>query len=280
MIARAWSAMWIALVCAIAGCSHPQASAPVAPELVEPQRFDTGAFRHDTHLNLSDRKLECRSCHAADAKNGFTMKRPGWNQHAPCDDCHREAFFEAPGRICAVCHTKIEVANGGGSPLLVYPGRHEVAELVGAFSHQVHLDPARVKLSGGARCIACHRVESAGEAYASFATHTECAPCHSETAHPLMNDCEACHARSGPGLARHFLKNDVRFTHGKHQKDRGGRPVACERCHHAVPGSTGADDLALPQMSDCTTCHEDMATCGLCHTTDVRSKRLPGDHTR
>ncbi len=286
MNARSMRPASILLVAVVASCSHPYVSAPAPAEAVEPRLFDTGAFHHDTHLNLSEAKLECKSCHAFDAKNGFLTKRPGSSQHAPCDDCHREAFFEAPGKICGVCHARIEVANGGASPLLPYPGRHEVAELISEFSHRLHLDPSRVKLPGNARCNACHRVESEREAYASFATHADCARCHSapgnsgSIARPHMDDCARCHARTGPGLARHFLKNDVRFTHGKHQKDRDGRAVACERCHHAVPRSTGAEDLALPQMSDCTTCHEDMATCGLCHTKNVQSKPLPGDHTR
>jgi hypothetical protein len=273
-------------------CSHQQPPAQKAE--VKPQLFDTGSFLHEQHLNLTNTKLECDSCHVADEKAGFALQRPGSKQHAPCDDCHRQAFYEAPGKLCEVCHASVNPTVKGQSPLVPYPRRHERAQLISEFNHQLHLDATRLKLPDGARCSGCHRVANVEEAYASFPTHADCAPCHAApgqggtVSKPQMGHCRECHARNGPGRGRHFIKNDVRFTHGKHQQDQAKRRVECERCHYAVAGSTQSTELVLPAMSDCKKCHDNkdetpervrMSDCGLCHTTDIESKPLPGNHT-
>jgi hypothetical protein len=273
------------------GCSHPTVQIEAPAQQVKPQLFDTGAFLHDQHLALTDKKLECKSCHLADPAAAFALVRPGASQHAPCDDCHRQSFYEAPGKLCDVCHARIDPLTKGQSPLRPYPARHESAELVSEFDHQLHLDPAKMKLTGTDRCTACHRVASDEEAYASFPVHADCVGCHAapKEAKPEMSRCAECHARSGPGQGRHFLKNDIRFTHGKHRRDQAGRPVECERCHHELVNSTSVDQLALPKMTDCKTCHDDqgatpervrISSCGVCHMSDVGSAPIPGDHTR
>jgi hypothetical protein len=277
----------------------------------------TGAFKHEQHLDLAEAKLSCDSCHVADASAKFALVRPGSADHAPCDACHKKAFYEAPGELCAVCHVRVSALELGQSPLRPYPGRHEAAQLVSEFNHQLHLGGPRplsaeqvrlgapdaappnpsgskAKLPGQERCKACHRVASPEEAYASFPTHADCAVCHAEPGHggrvakPTMPECKACHAKDGPGEARHFIKNDLRFTHGKHQVDPGGVAIDCERCHYAVHESTSILLLILPRMVDCAPCHQDSAktsvaaritNCGLCHQSDVNSKPLPGNHT-
>lgn len=271
----------------------PSVMAPAQPVFSGPAANDP--FSHSMHLPLVSVTARgthpCAVCHTPDPARGFTVVRPGGREHAPCDSCHAEAFFKAPGEICAVCHDRTDPLHPGASPLKEYPRRQEKAVLISAFSHRAHLVGANVRDGKGVACTACHHLEPGGSVYAGFPRHAECSGCHgNETSgvHPQMSECARCHDRDGPGRVRHFLRNDVRFTHAKHTVDASGAPIVCQVCHQGMERSASSQELVLPEMRACTTCHSDpartpaaarMTRCGLCHASGKDAVALPGDHT-
>jgi hypothetical protein len=186
----------------------------------------------------------------------------------------------------------VDPLKKGNSPLKEYPQVRNTAQLVAEFNHKQHLskDVATSSIAG-LDCKDCHEVKTKEDAYASFPNHADCARCHLEpSAPPHMKDCNACHQSDGSGRSRKFLRhlqNDVRFTHGKHQVAPTGEAVECRYCHEQVDTSVQVRDLNLPEMRVCSTCHDSeltpvdkrMKNCGLCHTDDVSSQPLPGNHT-
>lgn len=289
------SQLWMCLIVASVACLTGCPGADVKEDKV---LIDTGLFSHTQHLaddaeirgQNGGKLLGCEDCHAVDRKNDFLVLRPGSQAHAPCDGCHVQKFYEEPGEFCAVCHESLDPLHAGKSPTFDYPRRQVAAQLVSSFNHRVHLAGERVKKDGGEKleCGDCHGVPNEASAYATFPKHKNCVQCHGGAVSPRLDDCNGCHAANGPGRARAFIKNDIRFTHGKHSKDKDGKAIACKTCHAAVEKSSSQDDLNLPQMADCAKCHQDssktpdrvrISNCGLCHTTDVKSRALPGSHT-
>lgn len=280
------AALWMVL----SACS---ASPETAAINSAPQVLDTGAFRHDQHLalELEGGRLKCESCHApkAGGKFGETL-RPGSVQHAPCDSCHNNAFYQRPGELCFSCHVSVDVLVKGNSPLKPFPRQNGRAQLISKFDHRAHLDrnKDRIKAGGEFVCEACHLIPDTQSAYATFPGHETCGPCHAEVATPRITDCMGCHAEDGPTKGRHFLGNDVRFTHGKHKSNKDGQRLDCVTCHYAIPETTRADQIVLPQMKDCAECHAraelvpenvHITRCGACHLSDVNQVELPGNHT-
>lgn len=256
-------------------------------------------FEHARHVGArrpDGRPVGCRDCHTSTVETDFVTMRPGVGEHAPCDDCHKEAFYAAPGPMCQVCHTSaldaLTPRKGGGATLVEFPRRSIEAELVGAFNHAAHLDEGRVRAPDGKalRCDSCHAISNSSP-YVSIPTHADCAPCHAPAnvarvkAPHSLEDCGGCHTGGGPGRARRFARdNDVRFSHAKHTAS------ACVDCHASVVRSTNTTDRAIPVMAVCAECHANpdktspelrirKDNCGLCHVDDPASKGLPGDHT-
>lgn len=285
----------IALVAlAFSGCprSHTR---PDDRDLIAVEGFSHAAHLADTPAlreGNGGKALTCGDCHATLPEQGFQVQRPGTAAHAPCDTCHEQAFYEPPGALCTVCHTQVDPFRPDASPLGEYPRRARNAELVGAFNHALHLDGAKVQPEGGGqlKCTSCHGVKP-DDAYAAFPTHANCAPCHAPPAakaKPALDDCAGCHEQDGPGRARTFAKNDIRFTHGKHLFDARNEEIRCLTCHEGITTSTSSADRSLPGMATCAQCHEDsartpdsvrIAKCGVCHTDDVEKVNLPGNHT-
>jgi hypothetical protein len=270
--------LW-AITSMVAGCSS--AKRPVEAELKKPV-ISTRAFRHEVHLQAA-LELTCASCHVP--KDGWDTGRPGSNDHAPCDSCHREKFAtQEGGEFCEVCHEKTDPRRPGESPLHPFPRHLMAAQLVSEFDHQGHL--TRGGESGQAlTCRSCHDIQGA---FASFPTHADCAPCHAEKHPPRLGECERCHSRESTGTARRFVTNDIRFTHERHLTELSGEALPCLACHQAVPKSTKASDLNLPRMRECATCHANprkvppekrIDQCGLCHLRNVRSKDIPVNHS-
>jgi hypothetical protein len=278
-----------ALWALISACS----SAPeVSDTHAAPQVLDTGAFRHDQHLSLDlDGKLKCENCHSPKPEGKFAETlRPGSAQHAPCDGCHNEAFYRRPGELCFTCHVSVDILVKGNSPLKPFPRQNGRAQLIAKFDHRAHLErnKDRIKEGGEFVCEACHQIKDEQTAYATFPGHDTCGPCHAEVATPRITDCSGCHAEDGPTKGRHFLGNDVRFTHGKHRSGKDGKRIDCVTCHYAIPESTRASEIIMPQMKDCAECHAraelvpenvHIMRCGACHTSDVNKVELPGNHT-
>jgi hypothetical protein len=280
-----------AVAVAVVGCAS--GGAPV----IKKDYIDSGLFKHSQHIGEradirqlnGGQTLGCVDCHAVQPEDNYKVLRPGSQQHAPCDRCHQAEYYKPPGEFCQICHAEVDPLKAEASPLEPYPRRAVAAQLVSAFNHEVHLAGERVKLEGqNLDCKYCHQVKGEDAPYATFPKHGNCAPCHAEVVSPVLSDCNGCHEDNGPGKKRRFIQNDIRFTHGKHQVDKAGQAIPCETCHHEIARSSSSRDLNLPQMRDCAQCHEDssktpdtvrISNCGLCHTTDVNSRPLPGNHT-
>src|SRR6185503_17811653 len=82
------------------------------------------------------RGLGCADCHEARAVREGRVARPGTDQHAPCDDCHKAEFAKSPGPLCRNCHVSVDPRAKGASPLQPYPERGTVQTLAATFSHR------------------------------------------------------------------------------------------------------------------------------------------------
>jgi uncharacterized paraquat-inducible protein A len=69
---------------------------------------DPSRLSHSQH-----KQVACIDCHQMGT-------RPGSQDHAPCDRCHRDAFLGKPGELCKVCHTQV-TQSPLTAPLRPYP---------------------------------------------------------------------------------------------------------------------------------------------------------------
>ena len=256
-------------------------------------------FSHDIHLgkdmskskdNLAAYKdgLQCRNCHEVDLQAGYRPIRPGTQEHSPCNDCHATEYDKPPGEFCKTCHESINPFEKGKSPLHQYPSKYKKVALVSRFNHAQHVAAATRQESGaGLVCRDCHQIKE-NSAFVGFPVHGNCFSCHETAVAPRMNDCEGCHEKDGFGRNRKFLCNDIRFTHAKHQMTADGEKIECDFCHVGIDESTDSEDLNLPQMYDCASCHDRsektpdrvrIDNCGLCHQDTVDAEELPSSHT-
>jgi hypothetical protein len=256
--ARVWLAIALVATCLVA-CSTPRAAEVPLPPI------DKTRLPHERHA-----QMQCIACH--------TMgQRPGANDHAPCDDCHKAAFVAAPGELCNVCHTKV-TANPLTAPLRPYP----VADIWEAeptkFSHRIHLDAGRMEGSVGFHvvCADCH-VENGK---LTRPDHETCARCHANEASPRgvvqMSDCQNCHEKTPQLRTRsRLIRNDLHFDHEVHHTDRRGTAIRCETCHVQTTSATDYASHAPPRIESCVTCHDDsdrtpdtmrMRNCNTCHS--------------
>lgn len=256
--------------------------------------------------NWQGRGLGCSDCHDAGAVREGRVARPGTNQHAPCDDCHKAEFGKPPGKLCKVCHTTVDPFHTGASPLQAYPERGGTQTLASTFSHRLHLDRGAMEKATGAHigCNDCHeRNEQTRDPMVPG--HKNCARCHEQSpkvkAKLAMDKCSGCHPQRGVELnrGRLFIVGDLRFHHASHEKDAAGAAVPCTTCHAGVDESSTREDMRVPPMVQCTQCHEDarrspdrvrMSNCATCHgnidagTPPVNhgvssSNSRPADHT-
>ncbi len=261
---------------------------------------DTDRFPHGVHTgdkpeirNWQGRGLFCADCHAADAVREGRVSRPGTNQHAPCDDCHKAEFGKPPGKLCKVCHVAVDPFTKGQSPLQDYPERGATRVLASNFSHRLHLDKDKMESATGAHinCSDCH-VRDAKSRDPQVPGHLQCARCHEQQPKVkgklAMEKCAGCHPQRSVELTRgrRFITGDLKFAHSTHEVDKAGAPVACTTCHQGVDDSDERDDMAVPPMVRCAQCHEDsvrspdrvrMANCGVCHG-NIESGSPPGNH--
>ena len=88
------------------------------------QAADSDRFPHDLHTSddptirgFQGRGLACADCHPAEAVAQGKIARPGANQHFPCDVCHKDEFYKAPGAFCRNCHASVDpTKKGANSP--------------------------------------------------------------------------------------------------------------------------------------------------------------------
>lgn len=261
---------------------------------------DSDRFPHGVHTGekpeirqWQGRGLGCTDCHPADAVREGRVARPGTNQHAPCDDCHKAEFGKPPGKLCKVCHAEVDPFRKGKSPLQSYPERGTTQTLASSFSHRLHLDRQKMEQATGAHvaCVDCHE-RNEGTRDPMVPGHKACARCHDQSgkvkAALPMEKCAGCHPQRGVELnrGRIFIKGDLKFAHATHEKDRSGAAVQCTVCHAGVDASASREDMRLPPMVQCTQCHEDakrspdrvrMSNCAVCHAS-IDAGAPPANH--
>ncbi|MCG8416912.1 MAG: hypothetical protein MJE77_03075 [Proteobacteria bacterium] len=272
---------------------------------------DSDRFPHDLHTGDDERirgykarGLACTDCHPREAVLKGQYARPGLNQHAPCDDCHKNEFYKPPGKFCRNCHTVVDAKNQGNTDLQRYPERGFRRVLAARFSHRLHLDESRMESEVGFHvdCADCHNRDGKSRD-PRLPGHKQCARCHAEKSAARdkldMGDCQSCHPRRDIDLVRGriFITGDLIFTHASHEADAEGKQISCEVCHSDIPASRSAADASVPAMQRCAVCHEDAAKspdrvrigrCEVCHKTITSGvapmnhlvrRGLPEDHT-
>jgi hypothetical protein len=263
-------------------------------------KADSDRFPHALHTGddarireYKGRGLACSDCHPAEAVIRGEVARPGGNQHAPCDECHKDEFYKPPGAFCSNCHSSVDPRVAGGSPLQPYPERGFQRILASEFSHQQHLDRGAMEGAVGfhVACADCHvRDETSRDP--RLPGHAQCARCHEQEQAAKgmlpMSACARCHPTRGVELTRGrvFITGDLIFAHADHEKDLAGQPIACQSCHDDVPRSDSSADVSVPEMQRCAVCHEDarktpervrIARCEVCHT-EITSGVAPSSH--
>jgi predicted CXXCH cytochrome family protein len=254
----------------------------------------TTRFPHELHTGdrpeirtWRGRGVACADCHDPQAVREGRLARPGLDQHAPCDDCHKAEFGKPPGKLCAVCHASVDPFQKGNSPLQDYPRHDPFESLASNFSHRIHVDVS------GLACRECHEPDPKTRD-PRVPGHKACVRCHE--AQPAvkqvvaMERCDQCHPQRDVAFerCRTYVTAELVFHHATHERDVRGNPVRCESCHDAAAASTSRDDMQVPAMERCAQCHEDarktpddvrMQRCATCHleideTTPPRSADL------
>lgn len=286
----------IAIAVALGACRRASRQ-PLPPPQAEPDRFP-----HPAHAQLA-----CTPCHDQAAAIAGTVRMPGSDDHAACDDlaCHGDAFARPPGDLCKVCHTSVDPTGREPSPLRTYPAIDGVRALPSRFSHASHLDDAAIERAVGfhVACADCHEVDRDGRP--GPATHGACARCHAAEVGlpdaPAMSGCAACHASATAArVPRQLIVRDLRFDHASHRADARGTAIACATCHQRTRTAESSLDHQAPPIAACVECHDDssrvpvgkrMRVCETCHTaialtfgalaprSHLPATELPVDHT-
>lgn len=272
---------------AAVACSRPAEAPRAAPG--GPVAADSDRFPHGLHTGddprirafAGGRGLGCVDCHLATLVAAGQAARPGMDQHAPCDVCHKDEFYRPPGVFCRNCHERVDPTRPAASPLAPYPERGAQHVLASRFSHALHLDADRLDAKVGFHvdCVDCHERDAASRD-PLVPGHAQCARCHEREpaakSKLAMTDCAACHPQRQVELTRgrKFIVGDLIFAHATHEVDRAGEAIACRTCHDQVVGSRAAEDQDVPSMQRCATCHEDadrtpervrIEQCSVCH---------------
>jgi hypothetical protein len=261
---------------------------------------DSDRFPHKLHTGddptiraFEGRGLGCGDCHPAQAVREGKAARPGSNNHYPCDVCHKDEFYKAPGAFCRNCHVEVDPTAKGKSPMQPYPERGVKRALASAFSHALHLDDGQMdeKVGFHVGCGDCHKRDASSRDPLQ-PTHAECARCHAgknaAAAALDMARCAGCHIERDLDLdrGRKLITTDLVFAHQTHEKDLQGQPIACATCHDEVALARRPEDVPVPAMQRCATCHEDVektpdrvriANCGVCHQ-NIQAGVAPKNH--
>src|ERR1700689_4451111 len=135
------------------------------------------------------RGLACADCHSVNDVKAGNVARPGGTasgtslqQHAPCDDCHRDEFAKPPGPLCKVCHTSVDPTVKGSSVMKQFPDAGIVQSLASTFSHRTHLDVGAMEKAVGSHvsCTDCHE-RDATTRDPILPSHKQCLGCHEKS---------------------------------------------------------------------------------------------------
>lgn len=263
--------------------TSPSSATKARTESVE---GDPNRFPHIVHtsddprmLAFRGRGLVCQDCHPQKDVEAGRAPRPGGNEHAPCDECHKEEFYREPGDFCLTCHTSVNLTQEGATKMQPFPARASHRVLASNFSHQVHTDSDRLEKKVGFHlsCDDCHKRDaSTGDPL--LPRHDSCVRCHNEKnkLSVQMGQCESCHLTANLNVSRGrvFITTGLIFQHGDHVSDRQGTAIGCDSCHAAIRESESSEDVSVPLMQECAKCHQDpartpervrIARCGICH---------------
>jgi hypothetical protein len=217
---------------------------------------------------------------------------------------------------CASCHAVAATPAARENPGRTAPGLCASCHGVVKFSHDAHVNGARLA------CESCHAPEAAaarprpcercgraveasrkvcprcgeklpppGPEKAGLArlmpTHKDCYRCHpGVVAETPSEDCALCHDRvrvdfSGKGAIPRLARGDlVGFSHADHER------ASCVTCHTGEPARREGQAATPPTMESCRTCHAGLArfegkpvatACATCHAV-LRGPIAPEDH--
>jgi hypothetical protein len=201
-----------------------------------------------------------------------------------CADCHRpnssgKGFLPVEmTRDCASCHSLAYAPGAGGSPRLLPHGHPDqvVAALRAYYggggssaADGAARQPPGFLAQLGMR-FGGHADSSAAavKIRALFAPKGLCAECH-VVVPPTDTASLDYKIRPIQMTDRYLPRGDFNHDIPAHKRDAAGRPT-CDTCHKASE-SANADELLLPRLSQCASCHG--------KTKDVIATAAPGDCT-
>ena len=125
-------------------------------------------------------------------------------------------------------------------------------------------------------CVECHSSipQSALSNDRNVPGHRECSECHDQVDEP--DECGLCHTDVDGAAATANPKREVIYSHKAHAE----REIRCVECHQRKgKDKLGEDIYALPEMKQCTECHEGRKATLLCTSCHTRlDTLLPKDH--
>lgn len=207
-------------------------------------------FNHALHLDPAgvrtadgQRLLACGDCHEPDAAR-FGFKDLRYETH------------------CAGCHA-LDAQLAGEDVRLPHANETLLRELLEKYLRRAPGEAPAEPAAAEARRRPGERAErDSGDGFASEVQRTAfrlCSKCHE------LGTADDGMPRTRPLTLRHSWLTHARFTHAEHEA------MECTRCH-AAPTSQFADELMLPTLGDCRSCHAGVdsargisSTCVDCH---------------
>ncbi len=137
------------------------------------------------------------------------------------------------------------------------------------FSHKLHVDENEIE------CVTCHSkaLKSTSNKDDLFPKMETCYECHDEN----DSECGMCHENPDePEVRRRIFEYNPTFSHEGHLESG----LKCTKCHADVAQKESLEQMHLPKMETCRSCHEvsdEIDDCYVCHRKSDRLK--PYDHT-
>lgn len=225
-------------------------------------------FPHDKHLGTVDglasprgkQQLDCGSCHVADA-GGLAMKPIDFEQH--CQDCHRLTFDRAAGDR-QVPHADVPAVLAMLSEY--YAGR----AIDGTWDDPAAPVTVRTRRRPGQEMSVAERNEALEWARNNAARTTRtlfegqaCGVCHTVT--PERTETGNPSYKVAPVRIAGVWFERAKFSHAAHTV------MDCAHCH-AARLSQASQDVLIPDIANCQTCHAGQgakaaveSTCVMCH---------------
>jgi hypothetical protein len=140
------------------------------------------------------------------------------------------------------------------------------------FSHKFHVKDS------GLSCTDCHASAPTSKMASDnlAAQHENCQTCHADQ---VEKTCTFCHTSDNVDTYVFPMpEREVRFSHESHVT---GQKVECQTCHKDVEASEKLEDVRIPAMTTCTTCHNETKASNACETCHTNFASLrPREHDR